>query len=150
MDEIDFELELIHRDEDNVAYILSLLAELKNAPKKDQAKKEKQIMDLVAGETELRSKKDLIQKFILNNLPEIKSEENIQTKFDEFWQAETKNALNEMTETEDLNGEKVEAIINNYLFTGTMATDDEIIAGLEKQPSVLQRNSISTRIKDKG
>lgn len=106
-------------------------------------------MDLVAGETELRSKKDLIQKFILNNLPEIKHEENIQSKFEEFWQAETKSALNEMTETEDLNLEKVETIINNYLFTGTMATDDEIIAGLEKQPSVLQRNSISQRIKDK-
>lgn len=46
-------------------------------------------MALVADETELQSKKDLIQKFILNNLPEIKNEEN-QSKFDKFWQTETK------------------------------------------------------------
>lgn len=39
-----------------------------------------------------------------------------------------------MTETEDLNRKKVETIIN-YLFTGTMATDDEIIVGLENSPA---------------
>ena len=44
---------------------------------------------------------------------------------------------------------KVEDIINDYLFTGRMATEDEIIEALEKQPSVLQRESISDRIINK-
>ena len=39
---IDFELELIHRDEINVAYIMRLLAKLKDAQPKDQAKQKKQ------------------------------------------------------------------------------------------------------------
>ncbi|WP_298247335.1 type I restriction endonuclease subunit R [uncultured Christiangramia sp.] len=149
LNEIDFELELIHRDEVNVAYILKLLAELKNAPKKDQAKREKQIIDMVAGETELRSKKELIQKFIEKNLPNIKDDENIEDEFNRFWQKETKEAISDITRKEGLDQFKVEDIINDYLFTGRMATEDEIIEALEKQPSVLQRESISDRIINK-
>jgi len=149
LDEIDFELELIHRDEVNVAYILKLLTELKNAPKKDQAKREKEIIDMVAGETELRSKKELIQKFIEKNLPNIKDDENIEDEFNRFWQKETKNAITDITNKEGLDQLKVEDIINDYLFTGRMATEDEIIEALEQQPSVLQRESISDRIINK-
>ena len=101
LDEIDFELELIHRDEVNVAYILKLLAELKNAPKKDQAKREKEIIDMVAGETELRSKKELIQKFIEKNLPNIKDDENIEDEFNRFWQKETKEAISDIPKKKD-------------------------------------------------
>lgn len=149
LDEIDFELELIHRDEVNVGYILKLLAELKNAPKKDQAKREKEIIDMVAGETELRSKKELIQKFIEKNLPNIKDDENIEDEFNRFWQKETKEAVSDITKKEGLDQVKVEDIINDYLFTGRMATEDEIIEALEQQPSVLQRESISDRIINK-
>lgn len=149
LDEIDFELELIHRDEVNVGYILKLLAELKNAPKKDQAKREKEIIDMVAGETELRSKKELIQKFIEKNLPHIRDDENIEDEFNRFWQKETKEAILDITKKEGLDQLKVEDIINDYLFTGRMATEDEIIEALEQQPSVLQRESISDRIINK-
>lgn len=148
LNEIDFELELIHRDEINVAYILKLLAELKNAPVKDQAKKEKEILDLIAGETELRSKKELIEKFIQQNLPYIEDNE-IDTKFNQYWEKETRAALNNLSKDESLNQDKVEEIINDYLFTGRLATEDEIIDALQEQPSILQRESISNRVTDK-
>ena len=148
LNEIDFELELIHRDEINVAYILKLLAELKNAPVKDQAKKEKEILDLIAGETELRSKKELIEKFIQQNLPYIEDNE-IDTKFNQYWEKETRAALNNLSKDESLNQDKVEEIINDYLLTGRLATEDEIIDALQEQPRILQRESISNRVTDK-
>jgi len=52
LDEIDFELELIHRDDGNVAYIMRLLTQLKNAKPQDRAKKQKQLIDLITGEAE--------------------------------------------------------------------------------------------------
>ena len=149
LDEIDFELELIHRDEINVTYILKLLAELKSASKQDKAKKQKEIIDLIAGETELRSKRELIEKFILKNLPEISDDDNIEEVFHTYWQEETKIALEKLSKEETLNPDKVETIINDYLFTGRMATEDEVIDALKEQPSVLQRESISNRITDK-
>lgn len=146
LEEIDFELELIHRDEVNVTYILKLLAELKEAPQQEQARKEKEIMDLVNGETELRSKKELIQKFIQNNLPFIKEDEAVETAFESFWKVERTNAITNITETEKLNQIKLESIINDFMFTGRMATEDEIIAALDQQPSILQRETIGNRI----
>lgn len=149
LDEIDFELELIHRDEINVAYIMKLLAQLKDAKPTDQAKQKKQIIDTIAGETELRSKRALIEKFIQNNLPKINDSETIEEEFKKYWQAETKKALQDLSVAEALKQDKVEDIINDYLFTGRMATEEEVIEALEKQPSVLQRETISTRITEK-
>ena len=62
---------------------------------------------------------------------------------------ETKKALEDLSNTEALQKDKVEDIINDYLFTGRMATEDEVIETLQKQPSVLQRESISIRVKTK-
>ncbi len=149
LEEIDFELELIHRDEINVAYIMRLLAQLKDAKPKDQAKQKKQIIDLISGEAELRSKRVLIEKFIQNNLPKISDKEDVEDVFKTYWKVETKKALKELTVTEALKQNKVEDIINDFLFTGRMATEDEVIEALEKQPSVLQRESISKRITEK-
>jgi type I restriction enzyme R subunit len=149
LDEIDFELELIHRDEVNVAYIMKLLAQLKDAKPKDHAKQKKQIIDLIAGESELRSKRVLIEKFIQNNLPQIEDPEAIEEEFKTYWQQETKKALQGLSTEESLKQDRVEDIINDYLFTGRMATEDEVIEALEQQPSVLQREKISTRITEK-
>jgi type I restriction enzyme R subunit len=149
LDEIDFELELIHRDEINVAYIMRLLAQLKDAKPKDQAKQKKEIIDLLAGESELRSKRLLIEKFIQNNLPKIGEGGDVEEEFKNYWQEETKKALKDLSTTESLQQQKVEDIINDFLFTGRMATEDEVIEALEKQPSVLQRETISNRVTEK-
>jgi type I restriction enzyme R subunit len=71
--DIDFELELIHRDEINVAYILELIVKMKNSnPEKHEAQR-KAIMGMLASEVVLRSKRELIEKFIESNLPNIVS-----------------------------------------------------------------------------
>ncbi|MEH6679435.1 MAG: type I restriction endonuclease subunit R [Sediminicola sp.] len=149
LDEIDFELELIHRDEINVAYIMRLLSQLKDAKPKDQKHQKKQIIDLITGEAELRSKRVLIEKFIQNNLPKISNGDKVEDVFKTYWKVETKKALKELSTTETLQQDKVEDIINDFLFTGRMATEEEIIEALERQPSILQRESISNRITEK-
>lgn len=50
LEDIDFELELIHRDIINVAYIIKLLAKLKQAKTSKAQKQKKAIMDLLEGE----------------------------------------------------------------------------------------------------
>lgn len=91
----------------------------------------------------------LIEKFIQNNLPNISDNENIETEFKRYWKDESKKALNKLRHEEELSQDKVEHIINDYLFTGRMATEDEVIDALLKKPSVLQRESINKRITKK-
>jgi type I restriction enzyme R subunit len=64
LEDVDFELELIHRDEINVAYIIQLLIRLKAKKQKDTAKAEQEIFNLLNTEISLRSKRELIEKFI--------------------------------------------------------------------------------------
>lgn len=60
LEDVDFELELIHRDEINAVYILKLLAKLKTGTKEQQDKVRKEIVDMLASELQLRSKRELI------------------------------------------------------------------------------------------
>jgi type I restriction enzyme, R subunit len=93
LDDVDFELELIHRDEINVSYILKLLATLKDAKKSDREKKQQEIVDMLTGEAHLRSKKELIEKFILENLPQIEDSDSIPDEFEKFWNEEQVKAF---------------------------------------------------------
>jgi type I restriction enzyme R subunit len=62
----------------------------------------KQIIDLIAGEAELRSKRELIEKFIQNNLPKIDDANDVEDKFKTCWAEETKKALEDLSNTETL------------------------------------------------
>jgi type I restriction enzyme R subunit len=77
LEDVDFELELIHRDEINVNYIIQLLIKLKANTQKDVTQTEKEIFNLLNNEAHLRSKRELIEKFIKENLPIIKNSEDI-------------------------------------------------------------------------
>ena len=68
LEDVDFELELIHRDEINVNYIIQLLIKLKSDTQKDATKTEQEISNLLNTEVNLRSKRELIQRFIEESL----------------------------------------------------------------------------------
>jgi type I restriction enzyme R subunit len=61
LEDVDFELELIHRDEINVSYIIQLLIKLKSKVQKDVSQAEKEIFNLLNTEAHLRSKRELIE-----------------------------------------------------------------------------------------
>jgi len=144
LEDVDFELELIHRDEINVAYILKLLANLKG---KDPEKKRKEIMDLLTGEAHLRSKRELIEKFIEENLPHIEDTDDIPDAFDKFWTQEQVIAFRKMCEEENLEAGKVEKIIEGYLFAEREPLRDEVLALIEGEPpTLLERKKVGDRI----
>jgi len=146
LEEVDFELELIHRDEINVAYILALLADLHGASDTDREKKQQQIIDAIAGQADLRSKRELIEKFINDNLPKIEESEDIADHFDSYWDEEKRAAFRVLCDEEGLVPEKLDGIIRDYLFSGKQPLRDEIIKSLDKKPSVLERKTIGERV----
>ena len=150
LDDIDFELELIHRDEVNVSYIMKLLAQLKEETSELEHEKQKQrIIDIIAGETQLRSKRELIERFINNHLPQIEDTDLIGEKFDEFLVGERKVAIENLSSEENLNQIALEQVIGNYLFTNKTPLRDEIIATMQQRPSLKERASTTERITNK-
>ena len=146
LDDIDFEVELIHRDLINVAYIIKLLAKLKLAKTSEAQQQKKAIMDLLGGDIELRSKRALIEKFILENLPLIDNADNIPDEFEKYWQEQKLLALNKLCEDEQLDKEQFRALIDAYIFSGHDPLRDEVLKCLGDRPSILQARAIGERI----
>lgn len=147
LEDVDFELELIHRDEINVAYIIQLLIKLKTSSQQDTSKAEQEIFNLLGSETTLRSKRELIEKFIQENLPIIDDTDNIQPEFDKYWNQEQQNAFLNIVKEENLSAPKTEKLIEDYLFAEREPLRDEVLELIEgEKPSLLQRKKLGDRI----
>lgn len=146
LNDVDFELELIHRDEINVTYILKLLAKLKDANPRDQDKQKKALLEIMAGDAQLRSKRELIERFIQENLPEISDSDEIPEAFEVYWNEERKAALKQLSEEEHLDQGKLEEVIGKYLFTEKTPMRDEVIDMVTVKPSLKERGTIAERI----
>jgi type I restriction enzyme R subunit len=147
LDDIDFELELIHRDQINVAYILKLLAQLKGAKTPTAAAAQKKaIIDLLGGDIQLRSKRELIQKFIDENMPHIKDGDSIEDEFEKYWQDQKVLALGKLCEEEHLDKAQFKALIDAYIYSGREPIKDEVFQCLDNRPSILQARTIGDRI----
>lgn len=150
LDDVDFELELIHRDVINVQYILTLLAKLYDADTAEAIKLRSLVLDSVAGDIELRSKRELIQKFIDSTMPELKSAAEIPDSFEDFWEQERLSAFDALCKEEQLDAEKLKKVIDRYVYTGTKPLPDpDIIQLITKPLKLAERAPTRTRVLDK-
>ncbi len=147
LEDVDFELELIHRDEINVAYIIRLLIKLKANQKKDAEQIEKEIINLLNTEIQLRSKKELIERFIKENMPVILDTDDIPQEFEKFWTVEQERAFLKIVEEEKLSKEKTQNLIENYLYSEQEPMRDEILELLAgEKPTLLHRKTTGEKI----
>lgn len=151
LNDIDFELELIRRDTINVTYIIQLLIKFKlKHSSKDKESIEKEITNLLNTEVSLRSKRELIEKFIQESLPHIEDTDIIPEEFEKFWNEEQEKALQDLVKTENLSDEKTEKLIENYLFTEREPLRKEILdLRIDGRPSVLKSKEVGDRILNK-
>lgn len=150
LEDVDFELELIHRDEINVNYIIQLLIKMKASVQKDVTKTEKEIFNLLNSDAQLRSKRELIEKFIQENLPLLEDTDDIPEAFDKFWNEEQQKAFRELVKEENLSAERTEKIIEDYLFAEREPLRDEVLELIEgNKPTVLERKKVGDRILSK-
>jgi type I restriction enzyme R subunit len=148
--DVDFELELIHRDVINVQYILTLLARLYDADEKEQAHIRKLILDTVAGDVALRSKRELIEKFIEQNLPKLDSSAEIPDSFEDFWEIERAAAFEQLVKEEQLDADKLQQVIDRYVYSGQEPLPDPDIVELIQIPlGILERGPTRKRVFEK-
>ena len=141
VEEVDFELELIQRDDINVAYILKLLANLQrdvkdNATQEDYQQKKASILELLDKEVQLRSKRDLIEKFIDDRLPTIEPEEKVEKVFQDFWNQERVEAIRQLCLEENLKEEAVKQMIANYTFSGKEPSREIVLSACREKPKL--------------
>ena len=149
LDDIDFEIELISRDKINVSYIINLLRDMQSRPPKDQAKARKTIMDVLDTEAQLRSKKELIERFIAEHFANLSPSGDVGEEFDAYWEAEKQKALEAMSVEEGLKREGLDQVVASYLFTEKTPMRDDVINIMEKRPALRERRSVADRVIEK-
>ncbi len=124
-----------------------LLIKLKSVPKNDIPKIEKEIFNLLGTETTLRSKRELIEKFIKKNLPIIEEPDLINVEFDKYWTSEQQKAFSKLIKEENLSPERTEKMIEDYLFAEHTPHLDKVLNLLEgEKPVLLNRKKVDETI----
>ena len=125
LDDIDFELELLRNDQINVDYIIKLMEDLDFSSVSFNHDKER-ILKLVNETQQLRSKIDLIEKFINEKLGNIdRKQTTVGDAFDEFMRAERRAEICNIIDDENLDESKAREFFKEYEFSGKF--DDDLI-----------------------
>ncbi|MGL5357400.1 MAG: type I restriction endonuclease subunit R, EcoR124 family, partial [Cetobacterium sp.] len=150
LDDLDFEIELLKRDDINVSYIMLLLKELD--PKSESYAGDKEfLLKLLDGSEELRSKRELIEKFLEENLPQILDVESVESEFDAYWMKEKEDAIEKFQIEENLHPDKLKETINEYNFSKKLHRDMVKLTFMDKLGLKERRSKIeivTTAIKD--
>jgi type I restriction enzyme, R subunit len=149
LDQIDFELELTVRDLINFDYIIQLIAGLKNVTSDTvRAKKTEDILKVFDRDVMLRKKKDLVRKFIEENLPAIGRSEDVESAFSAFWASERSSTLRKLSESENISTEDIENLIGEYLYTDRLPSGEDIAERLPERPRLMEHKTVINRIRD--
>ena len=126
-----------------------LLARYVDANEIEQKRIIKNIEDIMSGDVDLRSKRELIDKFITSNLPEISDSTEVENEFETFWQDEQVKEFEKICKEEGLMTDKLQNIIDKYLYTGLKPRRDDLANTLVQKPKVLERHNIIKRLASK-
>lgn len=149
LEDVDFELELIHTDEINVNYILTLLGKYNDAKDEEKASQKEMILNIINGDARLRSKRELIEKFIGENLPHIKEHEDIAEAFEVFWEEEREKGFKTLCSEEKLKCDEVQKVVDTYLYDERKPLSTTIVQTLERKPKLLERRKVVPRVTGK-
>lgn len=150
LEDVDFELELIHKDEINVTYILKLLSAYKETEDEDIRTKQKEnITNILNNNPQLRSKRELIERFINDNLLKIENNDDIEQEFEKFWDIEKEKAFNELCIEENLDNIELKKVIDTYLYDERIPLANDVAKTLKEKPKFLERKKIIPRVLDK-
>jgi len=150
LEEVDFELELLAMDEINVAYILKLLSKLKETESEEEYQYQyKALIQAVNSDPNLRSKQKLIDKFIKENLPNVKSAEEVDDAFAAYWEVEKEKATKQIAEEEQLVPERMKDVVEQMIYNNQEPLREDVAGLMEKPPSIFQRKKVIPRLTEK-
>ncbi len=146
--DVDFETELLARDIINVEYILRLLRNYREAATENHESIKKQIINTINGQENLRSKRELIEKFIDTQLMNIDSD-SIDEEFDAFIDKEKASELVNLCKEENLKEAALRNVVETYIYNLKEPLLDDIRDTLIVKPKLLESKNIILRVKEK-
>lgn len=158
LDDIDFCLELLHSDIINVAYILSLIADL-DPNAEDYPEKRQEILDTMIKDAELRSKTQLIDGFILQTVDNDKDgfmrdkkadgSIDLEERLNQYIRQEKGRAIERIAQEEEISVEVINRYMSEYDYVQKEQTEIIQEALKDKKLGLVARRRTIKRIVDR-
>lgn len=158
LDDIDFCLELLHSDIINVAYILSLIADL-DPNAEDYPEKRQEILDTMIKDAELRSKTQLIDGFILQTVDNDKDgfmrdkkadgSIDLEERLNQYIRQEKGRAIERIAQEEEIPVEIINRYMSEYDYVQKEQTEIIQEALKDKKLGLVARRRTIKRIVDR-
>ena len=145
LNDVDFELELLQKDEINVSYILKLLGKAVDGPIAERKASRDNVLNLLKNNPQLRSKRELIETFINESLDGI-DPQRIEEEFEVFVDKERKKSFKALVDRENLIESELGNLIENYLYDGREPLKDDVRKTLRIKPKLLESRIIVPRV----
>jgi type I restriction enzyme R subunit len=144
LQDIDFSIELMHTDKINVSYIMGLI---RNINLGNIEKRDKDIEFILqqlgkADNDQLRRKADLIKAFLLQEIPNLGIDADIDDAFNVFENEEREKEVKEFAETHGVNKTILQTEIAKYEYSGILDTrelTDNLKGGLLAKMALLEQ-----------
>jgi type I restriction enzyme R subunit len=116
---IDFEIELVERDTVNVDYILKLIRQLDRNNQEEQKNQIEEIKKAIhnSGDINLRSKIELLEKFLETIVPNLKPEDDLDIALQEFAEHEKNREFIEYSVEHDIELQAIMETAEEYSYT---------------------------------
>lgn len=76
------------------------------------------LTNLLGSDVKLRSKRELIEKFINEQMGALKTGDDVKAAFADFWNEEKEKSIREICESKEIKFEAVRSMIVEFHFTG--------------------------------
>lgn len=120
---------------------------MRQAKAEEQEKHYQSIMSALESEPQLRSKKELIKKFVQEHVPLLPEEADVREAFDDYVEKQRQEALDSLCSAEGLRRDRVDRVIRDYLYTGKNPRGKSLLALLHQRPPLKQRTSVKDRLR---
>ncbi len=149
--DIDFGIELMQSDKINVNYIMNLIRDIDLSDKEKQARDIKNVITELdrADNEELRLKVDLLKEFLNKVVPELGTDADIDTAYEEFEEVKREEDVDEFSKEIGLNRYKIKDYISEYEYSGIInrqEISEEI--KVELKPKFTLRRKLVDQVKN--
>lgn len=146
--EIDFEIELLGTTKVDVDYILDLLGKIVGSDVEGKEKLKEKLLRQITNDIKQHSKRELIQRFIEEQLVHIDNPMNIADALEDFFSNEREKALFKLSTEYAIKPEQLGEVIDKYVWLGQEVPKEEMTDLLKGKYSYMQTRKLSTNLSE--
>ena len=142
--EIDFEIELLGTTKVDVDYIIELLGKMVSSDVESKEKLKEKLLQQITNDIKQHSKRELIQRFIEEQLVHIDNPMSIADALEDFFADEREKALFKLSTQYAVQPEQLGEVIDKYVWLGQEVPKDAMTNLLKGKHSYMQTRKLST------